>query len=199
MTSLPRYRGVLVFVTVGTDHHRFDRLMDWMEVWLDDPGLAGVRCVIQHGASRPVAGAECHEFLPHDRMREMFSLATVVVTQGGPGSIAESRAAGRLPIVVPRIPELGEVVDDHQLRFARHLAERDRIALAETGGTLFAHLDGALTNPAGYTVEPGTDETGEAVARFAGLVDSLLRDKSSRTRSRLTEGRSTRGRRSRLR
>jgi UDP-N-acetylglucosamine transferase subunit ALG13 len=174
----------LVFVTVGTDHHRFDRLMDWMEQWLAVAGAdrsrrpdragRGVRCVVQHGTARPPAGAECHEFLPHDRMTALFAEAAAVVCQGGPGSITESRQSGRLPIVVPRIPGLREVVDDHQVRFSRHLAALGKIALAESPDALHAHLDRALAEPAAYAVHDGAHAAAPVVARFGQLVEDLV-------------------------
>lgn len=172
----------LVFVTVGTDHHRFDRLMDWMEEWL----AAGpsVRCVVQHGPARPPAGAECHEFLPHDRMTALFAQATAVVCQGGPGSITESRQSGRLPIVVPRVADRHEVVDDHQVRFSRHLATHGKIALAESADALHAHLDRALADPDAYAVHDGADAATPVVARFGQLVEELVRAPRGRLRRR---------------
>lgn len=41
----------LVVVTVGGDHHPFNRLMSWIETWLLDEGDR-VRCVVQHGSAR---------------------------------------------------------------------------------------------------------------------------------------------------
>jgi UDP-N-acetylglucosamine transferase subunit ALG13 len=172
----------LVFVTVGTDHHRFDRLMGWMEQWLAANGHA--RCVVQHGPADPPAGAECHPFLPHANMQALFQEATVVVCQGGPGSITESRQAGRLPIVVPRIARLDEVVDDHQVRFSRHVATFGKVALAETAESLHAHLDRALADPAEYAVLDEADETAPAIARFGRLVDELVAAPRRRRRSR---------------
>ncbi|GAA4608648.1 hypothetical protein GCM10023195_34090 [Actinoallomurus liliacearum] len=172
----------LVFVTVGTDHHRFDRLMGWMEQWLAANGH--VRCVVQHGPADPPVGAECHDFLPHADMQTLFRQATAVVCQGGPGSITESRQAGRLPIVVPRIARLDEVVDDHQVRFSRHVATFGKVALAESAESLHAHLDRALADPAEYAVPDEADETAPAVARFGRLVDELVATPRRRRRPR---------------
>lgn len=162
----------LVLVTVGTDHHRFDRLMDWMERWLEDG--PPVRCVAQHGSSRAPAGAECHPVLPHDELKSLFESADLVVCQAGPGGIVESRAAGRLPIAVPRVPGLDEIVDDHQLLFARRMAELGRVALAESADELFAHLAKGLKDPDAYVVAGDDEDTDAAVARFAELVDPLI-------------------------
>ncbi|GAA4104583.1 glycosyltransferase [Nonomuraea soli] len=173
----------MIFVTVGTDHHRFDRLMDWIEEWAAGPG-AGVPCVVQHGSSRAPRGVEAHAFLPHERVQELFRRSAAVVSQGGPGSIIESRTAGRKPIVVPRLPELDEVVDDHQVRFSRHLARLGDIGLAENRLALFAHLRQALKNPGWYTASHDAAAAHEAVSRFGELVAELVSpSRSARARS----------------
>ena len=50
-----------VFVTAGTDHHPFDRLVDMVEAWARARRAAGrpVRVFFQYGTSRPPEG---HEF-----------------------------------------------------------------------------------------------------------------------------------------
>jgi UDP-N-acetylglucosamine transferase subunit ALG13 len=55
--------------------------------------------------------------------------ASVVVTHGGPATIAEAIAAGHVPLVVPRLRRLGEQVDDHQLAYARRLDALGEIEL----------------------------------------------------------------------
>ncbi|MFC4058765.1 glycosyltransferase [Planomonospora corallina] len=182
----------LVLVTAGTDHHPFHRLGDWVGRWLADRG-GTVRCVVQHGASRAVRGAECHEMLPHGELRSLMEEAAAVVCQGGPGGITEARSAGRLPIVVPRTARLGEHVDDHQLRFAEVMAAGGRIALAGSAEELAAHLDAALADPARYRVVPdggaGPAATtllfgkliGELVARPRGVSSRRSRRRSSRS------------------
>lgn len=163
----------LVFVTVGTDHHPFHRLMDWIEPWL--AGRPELDCVVQHGSSRPPAGARCHELLPHGRMEELLRGAAAVVCHGGPGTITAARDAGRLPIVVPRRAALGEHVDDHQVRFTRLIAEQGLIVRPEGAEELAARLDLALTEPARFTVRAdGADRTAATAARFATLVEELM-------------------------
>ncbi len=51
MTDVDTTRRPLVFATVGTDHHRFERLMDWMDAWGAHPEA---RLVVQHGNARVI-------------------------------------------------------------------------------------------------------------------------------------------------
>lgn len=106
-----------VLAMVGTDHHPFDRFVDWVDA--EALRLPDTRFVVQHGASKSPRRAEGHEFLDHDRLVELLADARAVICHGGPGTIMEARSAGHVPICVPRDPTLGEHVDEHQQRFAR--------------------------------------------------------------------------------
>ncbi|MCB0988673.1 MAG: glycosyl transferase family 28 [Microthrixaceae bacterium] len=165
-TDAPR-----VVVSVGTDHHRFDRLIDWIDRWCDDhPDVA---VLVQRGTSRAPRTARSFEMLDYDTLTEAMASADAVVVQGGPAGIADARSNGRLPIVVPRRPDLGEHVDGHQVTFTRWMSQRGQVALAEDESTLSALLDEALTDPNRFAV---TDPTGAspAVEAFAAEVNPLI-------------------------
>jgi UDP-N-acetylglucosamine transferase subunit ALG13 len=167
-------QGRNVVVSVGTDHHRFDRLMDWLESWmLNSGGDASV--TVQHGSSRCPNGASGFTFLPKFDLLDLISSADVVLLQGGPGGIMDSRRAGRLPIVVPRLASLKECVDDHQVTFARHMAELGKVIFVDTEAGLHAALDRVLAAPAAFRIRQDDDDHITAtVDRFGSLVDNLL-------------------------
>lgn len=106
----------LVLALTGTDHHPFDRLVEWTDAAAERHGE--VRFLIQYGAARPPRVAEGRDFLGHEVLTDLLVEASVVVCHGGPGIITEAREAGHLPLCVPRDPRLGEHVDGHQQRFA---------------------------------------------------------------------------------
>lgn len=118
----------MIFVTVGTNEARFDRLLEAVD------GLgAGEELIVQHGPSavRP-AGATAVDFLPFDEMVETMRRARIVVTHAGVGSVMTSLLAGNRPIVVPRLHRFGEAVDDHQVPFGRRVAEAGLVVLCES-------------------------------------------------------------------
>ncbi|HEX8094463.1 glycosyltransferase [Jatrophihabitans sp.] len=166
-------------VTVGTDHHRFDRLMDWLERW--NTGRPGaVRWHVQYGSTRPMAGTDGFDMKPREDLLELLRSADVVVTQGGPGGIMDSRECGTVPIVVPRLARLEEVVDDHQVAFARQLAGRGLVVVAESEAELHAALDRAVGDPASLAVGANTSDVSQTVARFDAAVAQLLASKPAR-------------------
>ena len=73
--------------------------------------------------------------------------ADLVISQVGPGTIADANRAGHRPIVVPRDPRLGEVVDDHQVAFGEFMAARGRCVSVRTREHLVAELDAWLAAP----------------------------------------------------
>jgi UDP-N-acetylglucosamine transferase subunit ALG13 len=170
VTGADRPRGV---VTVGTDHHRFDRLMDWIDDWnRAHPGA--VDWTVQHGSSRPLTDVEGFALKPHQDLLDDLQRADLVVTQGGPGGIMDSRACGVLPIVVPRLSHLGEVVDDHQVAFSRQLAATGLVALAESRTDLHALLDDAVDHPERFVVSDEPVDVTHTVEKFQALVEALV-------------------------
>ena len=169
--------GSFVFVTVGTDHHPFDRLVDDAEAW---SARTGVPCFIQSGTSRSPSNGVGSAYLPYPAMADAMRTAVAVVSHGGPATIMLARQCGRIPIVTPRDPERGEHVDGHQMEFSRWMAEKQQVVLAETAEDLERHLDAAVSDPDAYRVTSDVGETAAAVNRFAELVDELIERKRPR-------------------
>lgn len=168
----------IVFVTVGTDHHAFDRLLGWIERWA--PTYGG-EVVVQYGSGRVPRNVEAVAYLPYAKMHEHFERATAVVCAGGPGTIMGARAHGRLPIVVPRVAALGEVVDDHQRAFARVVGADGVAMVAEDEASLVALLEEAVKDPSRLRFDPSEVPTPAGVARMGELMEELLRQRPPRS------------------
>ena len=169
----------LLLVTVGTDHHPFDRLVRWAGAWLAaHPGE--LRCLMQTGTSAPPTGpaADWQAYLEFDALQAAMASAAAVVCHGGPGTILGARHQGAIPVVVPRQHRLGEHVDDHQVAFSRRLAaDGGEIHLAETEAGLHRLLDRVAGEPAAFRAGPQDRATGSAVREFGRLVDGLVGDR----------------------
>lgn len=117
----------MIFVTVGTNEARFDRLVRAVEA------LGGPEeLVVQHGPSpvRP-SGATCVDYLSFEDLTEHIRRASLVVMHAGVGSILAALANGVRPVVVPRLKRFGEAVDDHQLMFGRRAHAEGLVELVE--------------------------------------------------------------------
>lgn len=164
----------LLLVTVGSDHHPFDRVITWVDRYLETTQRTGMRYVCQHGAARPPRVGEHVPFLEHQVLLDRLGEATVVVCHGGPGALLESLRSGVVPIAVPRERRFGEAVDDHQLAFCRFMAERGEVVLAETEDELHRALEWMLTDPSASVAPPLSYDTEQAAVleRFADIVSA---------------------------
>lgn len=173
MTSQGSDARGLVLVTVGTDHHPFDRMVAWSERWAANH--PDVEVIVQHGASRRPTTLTGYERIPHQELTELMRRADVVVAHGGGGSITQCWETGKLPIVVARTRALGEHVDDHQVAFAERLAEMGNIHLARDFAGLHALLQRLLdTDPAlRPTVDLALPNT--TIQRIGGMIEDLVR------------------------
>ena len=162
-----------ILVTVGTDHHRFDRLIEWFDEWVANQQVADhIDGFVQRGTS-VVGRVDSVEYLEFKQLREAIRSADVVITHGGPGSIMECRRWGRLPIVCPRDPTRGEHVDNHQQLFSKRLAAQGQILLAMTKEDLFAHLDAMTVDPQHVPVDDDR-HVERAVGRVGRIIERLV-------------------------
>ncbi|WP_091348067.1 glycosyltransferase [Micromonospora rhizosphaerae] len=165
---------------VGTDVHRFDRLIGWLERWWT--ARSEVRLVLQYGSSNPPNLPDAVPFLAHDELQRAIVEATVVVCHGGPATITEARRSGHLPVVVPRDPTRHEHVDNHQQLFARRLGAAGMVRLVESEADLVESLDKALADPGAFrlSVDPDLPDPRVAAAvRVGRIVEDLVRRRAA--------------------
>jgi len=168
----------VIFVTVGTDEFPFDRLIREVDA-LKGKGIPREDVFIQTGFARHHP-EHCRSaaFLTFQEMEEMMGSARIVIAHAGPGSIMPAIHAGKIPLVVPRRKRFGEVVDDHQVFFARRLAAEGRIILVEAVEDLgaaiasFESRTGELKSRANRDrIQPESN-----VSRFARALDEICRE-----------------------
>lgn len=165
-------------VSLGTDYHTFDRLLRWVKAYLAENPQ--VRCLVQHGHTSPVEGADNVKLLPAGTLKRLYAKAQVVLVQGGPGSIQDARATGAIPLVVPRRVEFDEVVDNHQVPFVTMMEKQGGAVIVESRADLFDKLTLAFENPSLFhAAKPYVANPSIAAGQLAQGLDNLL---SGRTR-----------------
>lgn len=120
----------MIFATIGTTEP-FDRLLRALDAVRDE------ELVVQCGDSvaRP-AHATCVDYVTFDELSAYMRTARVVISHAGVGTIMAALAAGKRPIVVPRLAGFDEAVDDHQVELARRLDSRQLVTIVEDPSTL---------------------------------------------------------------
>lgn len=159
---------IRVVVSLGTDHHPFDRMLDWIEI---GQRRLELDAMVQRGATNERDGIESVDYVTADELAGLMRAADAVVCHGGPATISLARRSGHRPIVVPRNPALGEHVDDHQQRYTTKLAADGVVDSARSIDELISLL--SVPRP----VRDGADNdeaTAQAVTLFAGFVEGIL-------------------------
>jgi UDP-N-acetylglucosamine transferase subunit ALG13 len=175
----PAAGSPMVLVAVGTDHHPFDRVVGWADGWARVH--PDIRVVVQFGTSRPPVVAEGFDVVPVEALEALFADATIVVCHGGPGTIMGARSAGLVPLVVARRSDLGEHVDDHQVRFVARMAAAGQVRAVDDRGTFDELLDQAIEGGSGFRFDRGENESlARSVARLGALVEDLVEGRAKR-------------------
>lgn len=169
-----------VFVSVGTDVHPFDRLIDWVEQLEAELTTERIALRVQHGSTRPPVIGSSWPMLQRAAMIREFQQADVVIVSCGPGAVMDARSTTKLPIVVARDAARGEHVDGHQLAFGRHLQSTGMALNATTYEELVALVRRAQASPESFTVAPSRD-TPMGIANFGVQVTELLTNTAPRS------------------
>ena len=114
----------MIFVTVGTHEQPFDRLVKKVDD-LKKNGVIKEEVFIQTGFSTyEPKFCQWSKLIPYQQMVKNVAEARIVITHGGPASFIMPLQIGKIPVVVPRQHQFDEHVNDHQVEFARNVAQR---------------------------------------------------------------------------
>jgi UDP-N-acetylglucosamine--N-acetylmuramyl-(pentapeptide) pyrophosphoryl-undecaprenol N-acetylglucosamine transferase len=140
-----------VVVTVGTMSQQFRRLVEAVAAIL--PPETEVVWQTGHTSSEGL-GIDARRFLPASVIAQAMRDADVVVAHSGCGSALTALLAGKYPVLVPRDPCHGEVIDSHQIEIARWLSQQG-LALYRTPEDLgLADLKAAAARAVARTSDP---------------------------------------------
>lgn len=114
----------MIFVTVGTHEQPFNRLVQEIDNLKRD-GIITEDVIIQTGYSTyEPKYCQWDKLIPYKQMIKNVEDARIVITHGGPASFIMPLQIGKTPIVVPRQKKFDEHVNNHQVEFARNVAQR---------------------------------------------------------------------------
>ena len=112
----------MIFVTVGTHEQQFNRLVECMDKYAAEHEE---KVIIQTVFSTyEPKNCEWSKLYPYHKMVELVDEARIAITHGGPSSFIMSLRFGKIQIVVPRMKEFDEYVNNHQVNFCRQVAQR---------------------------------------------------------------------------
>lgn len=117
------------FVSVGNGKQPFRRLLDAVVTLV---GELPQPVIVQQGNSRfNGTGCVLRPFMDMVEFEDCIRQAELIISHAGAGSIIHAIRAGKIPVVMPRLVEYHEIVDDHQLEIAQAFAKLGKVVMVE--------------------------------------------------------------------
>ena len=134
-----------VFVSVGTQKFPFDRLLRLADE------TAGNRPDIQFFEQTGQSGyhpehCESKDFLNADEFGEQIQSCDLLIVHSGVGTIIKGLNLHKRIVVVPRLAQYAEHVDDHQLQIAESFADKNLVLCYQEGDNLSDLIDRAMAH-----------------------------------------------------
>lgn len=106
----------MIFVTVGSQKFQFNRLLIEIDRLIEERKITEeVFAQIGYSDYEP-KNYKYKKFLDRDEFSNIIEVCDKVICHGGTGAIVNAVKSGKKVIAVPRLAELKEHVDNHQLQ-----------------------------------------------------------------------------------
>ncbi|MEH1776888.1 MAG: glycosyltransferase [Nostoc sp.] len=117
----------MILMTLGTVSFPFNRAVLWLKI-LIERGVISESVFLQYGYSnvsilRGYPQVTLEPTVTSDELMKLVSSSRLVISHAGQGSTKMLAAQGAHFVLLPRLKHYGEHVDDHQLLFAKAVAE----------------------------------------------------------------------------
>lgn len=121
---------ILILVCVGASEYKFDRLLKMIDELCDSKVIDGKKVVAQIGYTDYVPrNYKSFSLIGRDEFEKYLQDSTIVISHAGTGSVIPAIKLGKKVIVVPRLEEYGEHLDNHQLEL-RDIFTKEGYALS---------------------------------------------------------------------
>ena len=130
----------MIFVTVGSSANGFDRIIRIVDE-LKTEGKIKEEVVMQIGNGSYIPkSCKFFRFNKIEDIEKLNKNARVVITHAGAGSIITALKYKTPVIIVPRLKDLGEHTDNHQLEIAKTLEKEGKVLVATEKNSLLKQL-----------------------------------------------------------
>ena len=108
----------------------FDRVINYI---CNNTNLVPKDIMIQHGYTKPRNHNQIQyiDFIDQNKFIETIKKSEIIISHGGAGTIINCLKYGKKPIVVPRLKNNSEHINDHQKELCYELNKKNLIFLIE--------------------------------------------------------------------
>ncbi|MBO0589174.1 glycosyltransferase [Sporosarcina sp. E16_8] len=108
----------MIFVTLGTQRFQMNRIITEIDKLVEQKKISSSDIIIQSGISNKSKYVRCSPFMEESEFNREVEKCEILVTHAGTSSIIKGLKHNKKVIVIPRLKEYGEHVDNHQLEIA---------------------------------------------------------------------------------
>ena len=145
-TINPPPYNIMITVTLGTIPYPFERVISWLDLLLDREIIKD-EVFLQHGVT-DVSLLCRHKLvtseplLPAEKLAKKMHDSELIISHAGQGSTRKLSVQGKSFVIIPRLAEYGEHIDNHQLLFSQGVNN-----LGVTVCATIEELQQAIQNP----------------------------------------------------
>lgn len=155
----------MILVTLGTQKFQMNRLVEVMDKAAIE---LGEEVFIQTGNSTyEPKNCKWQAFVDSKRFQEMIKNCSMLVTHAGVGTIMTGINAKKPIVVVPRLAEFGEHVDDHQKEIADAFEEKGFVLACKSIDKLIE----CIQNARKYDFQPYVFKGGKIEDIILGFIE----------------------------
>ncbi len=158
----------MIYVTLGTQKFQMNRLVKAVDK-LSSSGKVHEDFFVQTGVSsyKP-KNCKYTDFVDNDKYVQNIKNCSVLITHAGVGTIIAGIKSRKPVIVVPRLAQYGEHVDDHQTQIAKAFSDKGCVLNCENLDELEDYIEKAKTYEfKDYDVKKGNVE--ETILHFMSM------------------------------
>lgn len=117
----------MILVVMGSHERPFMRLAKELEKLIKENKIKE-KVIVQLGYTPyKINGADCHDFIEFSKMQKYIKNCDILITHSGVGSIVSGIENKKPVIAIPRLKELNEHTDNHQLQITKLMEKEGKI------------------------------------------------------------------------
>lgn len=161
-------QSIKLFVPVGTQKFPFGRLITALNNLVDE-GLYKPEEIVMQATVYPVEPKFKHySVMPQNEFMKMIEDAELVMTHSGENTIIATMERHRPFLIVPRLKEYGEHVDNHQLEIAEVMEDQFDVIVCKD----FSNLKGAIERAKTHQYKPWVSHTQELIDYVKTIINT---------------------------
>lgn len=160
---------IKLFVPLGTQKFQFNRLIEALNQLVENGRYKPEEIVMQSSIYEIEPKFTHYELIPASQFDELIDKAELVITHSGVNSIISCMKRTKPLVIVPRLKQYGEHVDNHQVEIAQLMKQKFGVIVVED----MKYLEEAITEAKNHVYKQWVSHNAELVSAIKDIVDKL--------------------------